>query len=67
MSALANAQFKILECWALGIGWFMMGRFLQAGAVDLTVRPSGEVHATTKPEALWPWIKFAAIADPIKC
>jgi len=63
----ALAQFKIVERWALGLGWFMMGRFLQAGAVELRIDADSEVQAFTRVKALQPWIEFAAIADPIQC
>lgn len=66
MSTIAEAQFGILQGWALGLGWWMVGQAMAANAVELKMTDDG-LSATTQVSALRPWLEFAALAESIQC
>ncbi len=65
MSAL-DSQCAILAGWAGGLGWYMVGRFIEANAVTLEVTADG-IAATTPVPELWYWIATAACAEFGQC
>lgn len=66
MSAVTEAQFGILQSWARGLGWWMVGKSIAANALDLKMADEGLTATTPVPE-LQPWIEFAALAEAIQC
>ena len=66
MSTVAEAQFGILQSWARGLGWWMVGQAMAANALELQMTEDG-LAATTQVSALQPWFEFAALAESIQC
>ncbi len=66
MSTVAEAQFGILQNWARGLGWYMVGQAITANALELRMTDDG-LTSTTRVPALKPWLEFAALAESTQC